>query len=177
MIFTIFFSAFIYSLDVLTLFVWLFIFNNTEFKNVWLSPGIEPKTAGGLACFIISFVLQIRISQCSEDDDNSAWLTGSKSCDELNEANEEEVDPRRVVDREKNSRTSKLIKRIFKRKTMTPGSMKQSKLGGGSTMMVHRSSKTSNDDVFMDREGALMASISMPDIASEWRAFLLNVLT
>ncbi len=44
--FTISFSVFFYSLDVFSLFHRLFFFkNNLNLRNVWLPPGIEPRTA------------------------------------------------------------------------------------------------------------------------------------
>ncbi len=39
------FSAFFYSFGIAILSLSQFFFNNTEFKNIWSPPGIEPRTA------------------------------------------------------------------------------------------------------------------------------------
>ncbi len=38
------FSAFFYSLDVFSLSQGFFFFYNTELKNIWSPPGIEPQS-------------------------------------------------------------------------------------------------------------------------------------
>ena len=116
---------------------------------------------------------QIRISRGSDDEDGAEWLNGSKSFEELSNF-KDEMDPRRVVTRQKKSRTSKLIARIFKRKTMTPGSLKQSQVGG-STMMVNRCSRV-GDESSVDRERSLTTSVSMPDITSEFCCIVVVVV-
>lgn len=110
---------------------------------------------------------QARVSRGSDDEDTGVkeWLKGARSFDELSDFH----DPQNPVFREKKSRTSKLISRIFKRKTLTPGSLKMKKGGSTLKMFNNRDSSVSDGSPMSgNRERCLTASISMPDITGEF---------
>ena len=109
----------------------------------------------------------MRLSQGSEGGEESPHWQGSSN--DLNNEFDEEGDAtgsQRDVSRGKKSRTSKLFKKLFKRKEVGTGSLKHSAVGG-STMMVNRCARVS-DELALERENCLTASISMPDIASKF---------
>ena len=101
------------------------------------------------------------------DDEEGASVKGSKSFNGAFKFEEEEEDPQRRVSREKKNRTSKFIRRIFKRKSITPVPTKKYD-GATSRKISHGDSLDSPDPVVSSNRGrCLTTSMSMPDITRE----------
>ena len=90
-------------------------------------------------------------------------MKASKSFDDLNAINlKKEMDAKD----KKKTRTSRFITRIFKRRSMSPATVKRSK--GKSVKDPQRGSVASTaSSVSESRERGLTASMSLPDITSE----------
>ena len=91
-------------------------------------------------------------------------MKASKSFDDLNIINLKQEEA--AIRDTKKSRTSRFITRIFKRKSMSPATVKRSK--AKSIKDPQRDSTVSTaSSVSESRERCLTASVSMPDISGE----------
>ena len=113
-------------------------------------------------------------SKTSDDEDyeGKAWLRTSKSFDNLTRV---DSPPKLHKDKKSKSKTPKFITRIFKRKSVTPASLRRGEKGGksvkarGDQRDSYRDSYVSTaSSVSESRERCLTASMSMPDISSKF---------
>jgi ERCC4-type nuclease len=107
-----------------------------------------------------------------EEYEGKAWLKTSRSFDQLNTISSKQE----IETVAKKSRTTKLISRIFKRKSVTPASQKRAKVKP-TKHSNNRESVVSNvsNVSAQSRERCLTASMSMPDISSELSCTCINI--
>ena len=112
--------------------------------------------------FLPPFPQLSRPPEEEDDEEGKSWLRTSKSFDNLHMTARQKPDKER--DKQK-SKTARFLTRIFKRKSMTPASLKRS----SKTKSPNRDSSVSNASSTLgaDLRDCLTASISMPDISSK----------